>query len=50
VRKAWNVIPWNESGNNYDAREKHKKEELKIKKEHTDEDAMRLGDMNWHKP
>ncbi len=48
--KAWNVIPWNESGNHYNAREKHKKEELKIKKKHTNEDITRPGDMNRHIP
>ncbi len=29
--KTWSVIPWNESGDNYNAREKCEKEELKMK-------------------
>ncbi len=32
--KPWNVIPWSESGNTYDAKEKHEKEELKMKEAH----------------
>jgi hypothetical protein len=33
VRKTWSVIPWSESGNIYDAREKHEKEKPNMKEE-----------------
>ncbi len=42
MHKTLSVIPWSESGNNYNAKEKCEKEELKMKKE-----AHRQGHKTW---